>query len=231
MGKLSRPNANIVAKKGKLRKVQKRPAAMKSSLWKATKYVREHVLVGSRGQRKDQVKWKRTLPQLLKADDKALIKMLIADKILLDLAGRTCPRCSTGTLSKLCERGPHLLKHRCSKKACSAIITPYHLHPLFSECPGPQKQSLQMQSALLLLRLHRVPQSTIHLLLGTNHKAVENMEARVRALCFLICSIVLFYGRLNIKCSTSPQCLGDKDMPTAPSLCGEGRKENRLREC
>ncbi|CAE7212292.1 unnamed protein product [Symbiodinium sp. CCMP2592] len=175
MGK--KPNNNIVAKKGKLRKVQKRPAATKSSSWKSVKYVRGNVTVGSRGQRKDQVKWKRTLPQLLKANDHDIIKMLLADKLLMDLSGKLCPRCSSGTLSKLHTGGPHHLKHRCNNYKCTAAITPYHLHPLFSECMGPQKQSLQMQSAMLLLNLHKVPQSTIHLVLDINHKAIEDMEA------------------------------------------------------
>ncbi|CAE7795509.1 unnamed protein product [Symbiodinium sp. CCMP2592] len=175
MGK--KPNNNIVAKKGKLRKVQKRPAATKSSSWKSVKYVRGNVTVGSRGQRKDQVKWKRTLPQLLKANDYDIIKMLLADKLLMDLSGKLCPRCSSGTLSKLHTGGPHHLKHRCNNYKCTAAITPYHLHPLFSECMGPQKQSLQMQSAMLLLKLHNVPQSTIRLVLDINHKAIEDMEA------------------------------------------------------
>ena len=59
----------IVPKKGKLRKVQKRPASNKSKLWKSIKYMREGAAASSRGQCKDQIKWKRTLSQLLKASE------------------------------------------------------------------------------------------------------------------------------------------------------------------
>ncbi|CAE7777099.1 unnamed protein product [Symbiodinium sp. CCMP2592] len=151
----------MVAKKGKLRKVQNRPAATKSSSWKSVKYVCGNVT----------------------ANDHDIIKMLLADKLLMDLSAKLCPRCSSGALSKLHTGGPHHLKHRCNNYKCTAAITPYHLHPLFSECMGPQKQSLQMQSAMLLLMLHKVPQSTIHLVLDINHKAIEYMEKKLCRLC------------------------------------------------
>ncbi|CAE6965865.1 unnamed protein product, partial [Symbiodinium natans] len=147
--------------------------------WKSVKYTREKTSVGPRGVRKDQMKWKRTLPQLLRADEKGIIKMLVADKLLPNWAGKKCPRCSTGTLSKLSDLKGYGLKHRCSARNCRARINPHHLHPLFTECQGPQKQSLQMQAAMLLLKLHRVPQSTIHLLLGQNHKAIEDMDKKI----------------------------------------------------
>eukprot|EP00439_Symbiodinium_sp_Y106_P025949 s725_g3.t1 len=113
---------NVVPKKGKLRSAQKRPAAKKSTTWKGVKYVRENCAVGPRGQRKDQIKWKRTLHQLLRASDKEILNILIADKTLHQLLrasdkeilniliadkfipkseGKTCPTCSKGTLSKL----------------------------------------------------------------------------------------------------------------------------------
>ena len=92
---------NVVPKKGKLRSVQKRPAAKKSTTWKGVKYVRENCAVGPRGQRKDQIKWKRTLHQLLRASDKEIINILIADKFIPKWEGKTCPTCSKGTLSKL----------------------------------------------------------------------------------------------------------------------------------
>ena len=92
---------NVVPKKGKLRSVQKRPAAKKSTTWKGVKYVREKCAVGPRGQRKDQIKWKRTLHQLLRASDKEILNILIADKFIPKWEGKTCPTCSKGTLSKL----------------------------------------------------------------------------------------------------------------------------------
>ena len=106
------------------------------------------------------------------------IRLLIADKILPRLEGKTCPRCSEGVLSKLYadEKRKNVLKHRCNNKHCQARINPHHLHPLFTEGQRPQKQSLRMQSAVLLLKLLNVPQSVIRLAMGTKHKALEDLE-------------------------------------------------------
>ena len=84
---------NVVPKQGKLRSVQKRPAAKKSTTWKDVKYVREKCTVGPRGQHKDQIKWKRTLHQLLRASDEEIINILIADKLIPKWEGMTCPTC------------------------------------------------------------------------------------------------------------------------------------------
>ena len=170
---------NVVPKKGKLRSVQKRPAAKTSTTWKDVKYVREKCTVGPRGQRKDQIKWKRTLQQLLRASDEEIINILIADKLIPKWEGMTCPICSKGTLSKLQLDPRGCLKHRCSHRKCHVWKNPHHLHPLFTEGQGPQAQSLQMQAAHILLKLHRVPQSKIHVLLDINRKAIEDMEKKI----------------------------------------------------
>ena len=47
---------------------------------------------------------------------------------------------------------------------------------------GNSAKALQTQSTLLLLLLHRIPQSKIHMLMDINHKAVEEMH---RKLCLL----------------------------------------------
>ena len=108
------------------------------------------------------------------------IRLLIADKILPKWDGKRCPSCSKGTLSKLfVEKRTGLLKHRCSRKTCQLHMNPHHLHPLFTEGRGDRSRSLQLQSALLLLKLHKVPQSTIHLLLDVNHKWIEDMEYKL----------------------------------------------------
>ena len=169
----------IVPKKGKPRKVQKRPASNKSKLWKSIRYIREGAAASSR-QRKDQIKWKRTLSQLLKASSSEIIDTLIADKFLPKWEGKSCPTCSKGTLSKLQvdPRGGRL-KHRCSYRKCHVWMNPHHLHPLFTAGQGPQAQSLQMQAAHILLKLHRIPQSKIHLLLDISHKAIEDMEKKI----------------------------------------------------
>ncbi|CAE6950598.1 unnamed protein product [Symbiodinium sp. CCMP2592] len=163
MGK-SAPSV-VVAKKGKMRLVQKRPAIMKSSLWKNLAYTRDKNGVQPRGQRKDQIKWKRTLPELIKASDSHIIRILIADKLLPKSVAREPFRSS-----------------RWKDAACQLWMNPHHLHPLFTEGQGLQSQLLQSQAALLLLKLHRVPQSIIHMLLNVNHKAIEDVE---RKLCKL----------------------------------------------
>ena len=71
------------------------------------------------------------------------------------------------------------LKHRCSYRKCHVWMNPHHLHPLFTAGQGPQAQSLQMQAAHILLKLHRIPQSKIHFLLDINHKAIEDMEKKI----------------------------------------------------
>ena len=81
MGKRASP---IVPKKGKFRSVQKRPASKKKKAWLTTNYIREKLAVDSRGQRKDQIKWKRTLTELLLASNKKIVQTLVTDKILVN---------------------------------------------------------------------------------------------------------------------------------------------------
>ena len=176
---MKRPNAQIVSEKGKLRNVKKkkRPAAKKNLAWKSIPYVRE----APSQDRKDRTPWKRTLPQLLRADNQKIIRILVQDKILPDWKGKTCPRCSKGTLSKLyldsdSRNDNSTYKHRCRGRSCRARMNSHHLHPLFTEGSGPQMQSLQTQADALFLKLHRVPQSTIHQLMNINHKALEDLE-------------------------------------------------------
>ena len=170
----------IVHKKGKFRAAQKKPAIKKDKLWKDTPYVREQLLVGPRGQRKDQIKWQRNLPQLLMASDKKIITMPVADKILPKWKGKKCPHCEVGILSDLCvEKRTGLYKHRCSSRHCHKYMSPHHLHPVFTEGTGSSSRGLQMQASLLLLKLLRVPHPGIHILLNVNHKAIEDMEKRI----------------------------------------------------
>ncbi|CAE7894029.1 unnamed protein product, partial [Symbiodinium necroappetens] len=170
----------IIHKKGKFRAAQKKPAIKKDKLWKDTPYVRDRLLVGPRGQRKDQVKWQRNLPELLMASNKKVITMLVADKILPKWKGKTCSHCEVGILSDLCvEKRTGLYKHRCSSRHCHQYVSPHHLHPVFTEGKGSASRSLQMQASLLLLKLLRVPHPTIHVLLNVNHKAIEDMEKRI----------------------------------------------------
>ena len=157
-----------------------RPAMPKNTTQKNVPYIREKSIEGSRGLRKDQIKWKRSLPEILNAGDKGIIKLLVADKLLPDWTGTPCPRCCKGTLSHLMQFRGNCWKHKCSVSACRAWINPYHLHPLFSEKTGSTTTKyLQTQASMLLLHLHPVPQATIQSLLGVNHKAVESMQMKL----------------------------------------------------
>ena len=63
--------------------------------------------------------------------------------------------------------------------SCQVYINPHHLHPLFTDGRGTGRMSLQRQAALLFLKRNNI---AIHRLLGVNHKAIEDMETRLRSL-------------------------------------------------
>ena len=174
-----KPNA-YVPKKGKFRKAFKRPASVKSKEYNAVKYVRVPTPPAPR-HRGEQAKWRRSLKDLLCATNKSIVDMLTKDKILPNWQGMQCPRCQKGTLSGLidCPGGGSLKKYRCGYKKCQHYLNPHHLHPLFQECRGPQGHTLQVQAAVLLLKLAEVKNDKIHKLLDVNHKAVEDMDKRL----------------------------------------------------
>ena len=128
---------------------------------------------GSPGLRKDQTKWKCTLSDLLNADNNGIVKLLVRDKLLIDMTSVTCPRCGKGTFSKLTKCQGDRWKHKCSSRNCRVWLNPHHLHPVFADGWGNSAKSLQTQSTLLLLLLHRIPQSKIHMLIDINHKAAQ----------------------------------------------------------
>ena len=169
----------IVPKKGKARLVVKRPAMPKSSTWKKVPYIREKTIVGSRGLRKDQTKWKRSLSEILNADNKGIIKLLVADKLLLDWTGTPCPRCCKGTLPPHAVPG-QLLEAQVLRLSLPRLDQPLSSTPAVSEKTGSATTKyLQTQASMLLLHLHQVPQATIQALLGVNHKAVEGMQMKL----------------------------------------------------
>lgn len=138
-------------KKGKARMVQKRPASTKSKAWSQVPYTRDESAVQPRGLRMDQSKWKRSLLDLVRADDKGIVEKLVADKILVSWEGKQCPKCEHGTLSKL-KPGPRngSLKHKCNYWRCKAWLNPHYLHPLFTECKGPEGHPLQIPECFAL---------------------------------------------------------------------------------
>jgi hypothetical protein len=85
-------------KKGKGRKVLKRPASVKSLAWKKVPYVRGARTVKARGVRKEQAHWKRTMTELLSCSDTQIVKTLIQDKLFPDWSGKVCPKCNKGSL-------------------------------------------------------------------------------------------------------------------------------------
>ena len=120
-----------------------------------------------------QKSWIQDLPHFL-------VKMLLEDELLSSWAGKTCPRCGKGTLSKL-DSGDKP-RHRCSYWKCHVYINPQHLHPLFLDSRGSSCVPLQTQAALLFLKINNVPHATIHRVLGINHKAIEDLANRLHAL-------------------------------------------------
>ena len=117
------------------------------------------------------------IPELLGVSDQKIVRLLLQDKLLCSWDGQKCPRCSKGSLSKL-----HQPTYRCRAKACHVYLNPHRLHPLFVDGRCSGATSLQMQSALLLLLLNRVPHPVIHRLLGANHEAIEDMDKWLRDL-------------------------------------------------
>ena len=128
-------------------------------------------------QRKDQIKWKRTLSELLLASNKKIVQILVTDQILVNWTGKCYPGCEAGTLSDLkLHKSSSQYKHSCSSRGCHVWISPHHLHPLFTDWRSAQ--SLQIQSGMLLLKLLRVSHPSIHIL-NVNHKAIEDMEKKL----------------------------------------------------
>ena len=167
-------------KKGKGRMVIKRPASQKTVAWKKVKHVRGKRSVPPSGVRREQARWKRTVPHLLKCTDAEIVQVLIDDGVLPDWSSKLCPKCNQGVLSPLkWHSGDSSAKYRCSRKACHQRFHPHYLHPLFQAGRGPEALSPQIQASLLLLLLLRVAQASIHLILGVNQKVIENMQRRL----------------------------------------------------
>ena len=177
MGLTRRINPGFVAKRGKLRRVAKRPASKKCLEYKSVKYVRGERDLPPAGVRLDRVHWKRTVPELLKATDRQIVQILQQDKMLPKWHGKVCPHCQRGHLQEKLRYGkPH---YRCRAKGCQRYVSPQYLHPFFTSCLGPQATSLQLQSATLFMLLTGCSFPQVHLALGINHKAIEDMFARI----------------------------------------------------
>ncbi|OLQ09053.1 hypothetical protein AK812_SmicGene7355 [Symbiodinium microadriaticum] len=157
-------------KKGKFRAALKRPSSVKYAVYKSVPYTRLPGAVPERGQRGDQTKWRRSIKDILNADNKSIVDMLTDDKIIPDWTGAQCPRCTSGKLSGLVQQRPGAWKYRCNRKHCQAYLNPHHLHPLFVDADGSGSSDLQTQSAMLLLKLTGAPTADFSKILHVNHK-------------------------------------------------------------
>ena len=178
MGK--RFNPGVVAKRGKLRVLHKRPASKRSLEYQKVKYVRGDRDVPARGIRLDHATWNRSIAELLKASDKTIVSILEEDGLLPKWCGKLCPRCWKGALRKKTHQD--IPKYQCCAKACRAFTLPLHLHPIFQVSSGKQHQPLQVQASLLLLLLVGASTPQCRLLLGCNHKMIEGMRSRLQSL-------------------------------------------------
>ena len=129
--------------------------------------------------RPERIQFKRTLKELLLADDEALVHMLLEDRILQDKRGTLCPVCCKKNLGELRtyavkDLGP---RHRCSGKKCRAYILPYHGHHIFNTGHGSRYVSLQDQAATLFNAVAGAPHGLTHKQLGVNHKTVDRIYA------------------------------------------------------
>ena len=129
-------NPGVVAKRGKIRVLHKRPASKKSLEYKKVKYVRGFRHVPPAGLRRDRAIWKRTLQELLCATDCQIQHLLEQDGLLPKWGGKLCPRCWKGKLR--CGVFQGVRKYKCCSKACCSYILPHHLHPLFQMSKGKQ---------------------------------------------------------------------------------------------
>ena len=136
-------------KKGKWRKAAKSATKGKKVSKKDKGDYTRHGCASQKS-RGERAGWKRTACEFIKASDAEIIKLLMEDGILEDLAGTTCTTCLKGKLSSLSQRpGRTSLCHRCGNKQCHMRVYPHHLHPIFSVADGRDHVPLQEQAAIL----------------------------------------------------------------------------------
>lgn len=165
----------FVAKRGKLRRVQKKPVAKKTMDYKKIPYVRGGRDLPARGVRMERSSWKRSLPELLSASNAEIVAMLQQDGLLPEWRGKVCPHCWKGKLSSTTRyEMPH---YRCTSNKCGKFVVPHYLHPLFQVSSGYTHKSLQLQAAILLLRLTGVKSAAARLLFRVNHKMYDDLVA------------------------------------------------------
>ena len=126
--------------------------------------------------RRERIPQRRSLQELLAANPRQIIRMLIEDNILHDKTGRKCPTCQNGRLGSLRKLGKRGWQYRCNAKRCQKRYLAHESHPIFSTGFGPKQVSLQLQSAILLCLVNGVSQTLTSTLHKCNHKLVERMS-------------------------------------------------------
>ena len=102
-----------------------------------------------------------------------LMQMLQEDGLLPDWHGKVCPHCWKGKLSSKTRHD--MLQYRCTANKCGKFVVPHYLHPLFQVSSGCTHKPLQLQAALLLLRLTGVKTAAARLLFHVDHKMYESL--------------------------------------------------------
>ncbi|CAE7252415.1 unnamed protein product, partial [Symbiodinium necroappetens] len=157
------------AKKGKTRfllkdNLTKTPTSNKvqSEKWRKTPYVKNPIKI-----RVDRLKWKRNLKDFIGVDEDATVKLLTEDGLLPDWPS------VQGTVDSTIPLQTQSLPE------VHPSATPQNLHPIFTSNMGSEGHPLAIQASALLLRLAGIPLSSIHIVLGINHKALESMEKKL----------------------------------------------------
>lgn len=151
---------------------------MKTKGYKKVPYVRGDRDLPPRGTRMERQTWKRSLQELLTATNAEIVKMLQDDGFLPNWHGKICPHCWKGKLTSTTRN--NMPQYRCTANKCSKFVVPHHLHPLFTVSKGHTHKPLQMQAALLLLRLTGVKTTSARLLLGVNYKMSDQLTKRLQ---------------------------------------------------
>lgn len=163
-------NAFPIPKRGKGRLGQSRAQSVKGP------YVRHGVRTNK--SRTERTRWARNIKSFVGKREPAVVKMLIADGILLNWKGRACPHCNKGKLGPMFKpKGGRGVSWRCNDgRDCGKHVRPTHLHPVFNEGNGQNTMQLAEKASMLFCSVAGLTTAQTHLLLGVNHKAIEAMH-------------------------------------------------------